>query len=330
MSTQVKNIKSNSYPISKETKELFKQIGALRHLPTAVPRDISFELHNTTTVLANSIKRCMNSEIPVLIMNFEQDDVSTDDDFIIRHEICKRVNLIPIRQISGVKFSLNVKNDTDQIIPVFSRSIIVIEEKTTTVDSKEEMFSPTQIICYLRPGKVMVIDNIHVKSGTSYADYVSHSFPGKIGFECIDEKELARSSLVATPTSYRITVPRQKFVDPKHIVKLALSTLLGKLDRIRGHVDGNTDDFYSVDNVEITRIKELTRYKLIGETYTVGNLLSTYGYLSDSSITHIHCIKQHPSHNFVIVEIHHSNPKAIMLSAIDLSKKELNAVLSKF
>lgn len=327
MTTRVTNIKSNSYPISKTTIELFQQLGAHQHLPVCVPKDMSFELHDTTTEFVNGLKRCMNAEIPVLIMDFDTDNIFTDDDYIIGYEIQKRINLIAIRQISNLHLELNAKNETDEIIPVFSRDI---KEVAPESKNNEIIFSATNIICYLRPGKMLKITNIGIKSGTSYIDGAAYSFPGKMGYECIDVKESAKSSLIAEPTAYKLTIPRQKFVEPVHIVKLALSTLKYKLERIEQHVKNNIEEFYSVDNVEITRMKDLTRYKLIGETYTIGNMLARYGYLSDPSMPHIHCIKKHPSHNYVFVEIHHPDPKSIMLQSIESCKKEITSVMSAF
>ena len=61
--TTIKNIKVSEYPISQDTLELCKQLNVLQYVPKTIPKDISFELHNTTTEMANAIRRCMNSEL---------------------------------------------------------------------------------------------------------------------------------------------------------------------------------------------------------------------------------------------------------------------------
>ena len=348
MSTTVKNIKKNEYPIPKDTIELCKKLGVLKHLPTTVPRDVSFELHNTTTEMANALRRCINSELEVLTMDFEPKDFESDDSFIIFHELRKRITYIPIRQIFGVTFKVNVHNKTDEIIPVYSRSIVESgfkkdKKKKNEKEHKEKMFSETFILTYLRPGKRLVINNIHTTSGVSFKHSAAFSFPGKVTYKCLDlpdpstgEEEakdgeviIPASSMMTEPTRYRLGVPRQKYIDPVHIVKMALKTLEGKLDRIHRVVKEASENFYSSD-MEINYLKDRASFKIFGETYTVGNLLSRYGLMVDKTITNIHCIKLHPSFNYVTVEIHHASPQKIMLLAVDLVKEELKKIGAAF
>jgi DNA-directed RNA polymerase subunit L len=363
MSTTVKNIKKNEYPIPKDTIELCKKLGVLKHLPTTVPRDVSFELHNTTTEMANALRRCINSELEVLTMDFDPKDFESDDSFIVLHELIKRITYIPIRQIFGVTFKVNVYNKTDEIIPVYSRSIVESgfkkdkknknenpddkkirkDKQSNETEHKEKMFSETFILTYLRPGKRLVINNIHITAGVSFKNSAAFSFPGKVTYKCLDlpspstgdaegkdgEVIIPESSMMTEPTRYRLGVPRQKYIDPVHIVKMALKTLEGKLDKIHRVVKEASENFYSSD-MEINYLKDRASFKIFGETYTVGNLLSRYGLMVDKTITNIHCIKLHPSFNYVTVEIHHVSPQKIMLLAIDLVKEELKKISAAF
>jgi hypothetical protein len=172
--TTVKNITKKEYPIPKDTLELCKKLNISDWVPSIVPNDLSFELHNTTTEMANAIRRCVNSELPVLIMDFKDSDMHCDDRFIITHRVRKFINLIPIRQITNVKFSLNVYNDTNNIINVSSRSI--------KSEGGGDMFSKTFVITTLRPGCRLKIDSINVVLGTSYLDGAQYSFQGKVAF----------------------------------------------------------------------------------------------------------------------------------------------------
>lgn len=126
MSTQVRNIVETKYTLSKETRELVKRLGVEKYLPPEIPKGVSFELHGTTTELANALKVCMNGELEVLCMEFDEnstDGLTTDDRFIKKHELAKRIKLIPIRQISDMRFTVNVKNRSDEILPVYAKSI---------------------------------------------------------------------------------------------------------------------------------------------------------------------------------------------------------------
>lgn len=330
MTTIVKNIKKNKYPIPKDTLALCKKLG-VKQLSTVVPSDISFELHDTTTEMANALRRCINSELEVLTMDFDDDSLSTDDSFIILHEIKKRINYIPIRQIMGLEFNLNVYNDTNEIIPVYSSDIV--ESKKS---GNEELFAGTFIVTQLRPGKRLTISNIYITSGVSYKNNASFSFPGKVAYKCLDmpkivNNKLSKSSMECTPTKYMLTVPRQKYTDPVHIVKMAIATIEKKLDNIyKIIINTNEDSTYSSD-MEITyHLNNRCVIKIFNETYTIGNLLSKYGYMVDKTIENIHCIKIHPSFDYIKIEIHHAEPKKIMLSSITLIKKELKRINDAF
>lgn len=325
----IKNIIAKSHPIPDDTVKLCKQLGIFEHLPVEIPKDISFELHNTTTEMANALRRCINSEIEVLTMTFGDADVRSDDNFIIIHELKKRINLIPIRQISGVVFQLDVSNNTDIIIPVYSSSIIETNKKI-----KEKIFSGTFILTYLRPGKFLQINNIHVQSGVAYKNGAEFSFPGKVKYKCLDLEnvdigEKNTSSMVAEPTTYKLTVPRQKFIDPVQIIKMALKTLDNKVVKIKKILEDNVDNFYSSE-MEIIYTKNSALFKIYGETYTIGNLLIRYGLDADKTITNIHCIHPHPSFDYINIKITHADPRKIMLMSIAAIQKELKNIGSEF
>ena len=342
MSTTVKNIRKSKHPVSKETIALCKKLGVEKFIPRSVPFDMSFELHNTTTEMANAIRRCINSEIPVLALNFENSDVKTDDSFIIIHELKKRIGLMPIRQISESVFSLNVKNLSDVIIPVYSSSIRETVKPNTTV--KDEMFTGTNILTYLRPGKSLIISKITTKTGICNVDGPCFSFPGKVGFSCIDlEKmeydELKKngkinnmspvSSMDYEASSYRLSISRQKHIDPAQIVRLGLKTLSDRTSRLLKLVKQSTGDTYNLD-IEITNSSDHTLFKIFGETYTIGNLICKYGLMVDKTMPNIHCIKLHPTFENINIYIYHSDPKEIMIMTLQNILKELSAIKSFF
>lgn len=319
MTTIVKKIIKNSYPLPADTLKLCKSLKIDHLLPKEVPKDISFELHKTTVEVANAIRRCANSEVPVLIMDFEDNELQSDDPYIITHEIRKRINLIPIKQIANSKFKVDVYNDTDAIIPVYSKDIVE--------QNGEKRKSDTFIVTYLRPLKRLTINNIQTVSGVAYLNGVAHSFPGKVMYECLDD--MKESSLNSDPSSFKLTLSPQKHTDPTHIIKMTLETILKKIQKVQKSVEESKGDLFSED-IEISYVKGKGRFKLINETYTIGNLLSKYGYLSDKSIKKIHCVKPHPSSDHVIVEIHHDDPKKIMLLSTQAVVGEFNKILKAF
>jgi hypothetical protein len=322
----IKKVKKETISISQKTKSLCEKLKVSHLIPSLDAKSVSFELH-ASTELANAMRRCINSELEVLIMDFHDQDFTSDDPFIILYELKKRINLIPVRQISKSVFSLNVVNNTDLIIPVHSCDIV--EQNT----SLEPMFSPGFVITYLRPGKQITINNIHMVSGTASRDGPAFSFPGKVMYECLDmpliddtNPELVVSSMNYTPSIYKLTIPPQRYVDPLYIINMAVKTLQYRLTKIYNMIK-NSDQLYSSGG-EITYSPGKAIYKIFDESYTIGALLVKYGSLVDTSITNIHYNKPHPSFTYIIIEVHHSSPDVIMMRAIDKIREDLNVILS--
>jgi hypothetical protein len=323
MTTTIKKIKATSYPVSNDTKKYLKSINALQYLPKEVPKDLSFELHNTTNELANGLKRCIQSEIPVLVMDF--DKMYCDDEFVIGAELRLRVNLIPIRQISNMQYRLYVENKTDQIIPVFSKDIVV------KGGSEDRMFSGTFVLTYLRPGKKITIEDIYVKSGISHKDgHVMYSFPGRVYYECLDTEELKKSSFMRKTQTYKLIIPKQKFVEPMFILKLALTTLIKKINTLEKIINSVNSDFHSSHtlNIETNKLNGTTSYHLFTETSTLGQMLRRYIYEEIPDIEYVNEKKIETTHSYVVIIIRYPDPKKAILIGLDRSKKELNSIMN--
>jgi DNA-directed RNA polymerase subunit L len=327
---EVTNIVKTAHPVPKDTIELCRKLGVLKYLPSTVPNSLSFDMVNCNTALANAFRRVMQSELSVMIMVF--DSLYTSDNYIIQHQLSKAIGLIPIRQISGLTFYIDKTNNTTEIIQVNSAHIR--PHQTDNADrSREVLFSKSFVLCDLRPGKTLKIDRIYLKKGVSYIDGAAHTFPGKIKYESLDDSK--SSSMNTDPTSYRLGIPPQKYVDPAHMVRMAADTLIDKLTRVMDVI--TTDDkravkiqtFYS-DTMEIIHADDRTSYKLMNETYTIGALLKQYCCGIDSSITNIHYNAPRHSAGPIIVNITHSEPNKIMLLAIESALKDINNVKRAF
>jgi DNA-directed RNA polymerase subunit L len=324
MSLTVANIENKLFPISDETKDLCTHLGVRELLPDIIPKSMSFELHNTNTEMANAIRRCGNSEIEVIIMSVNTVDIVTDDTYIISHELRKRLRLIPISQISSITFELNVRNDTDGIIPVYSKSIVQTHEEKR----KQQLFSGSFVLTYLRPSKRLSISNIHTTKGMAFKNGAEFSFPGKIGFECLDLDNKV-SSLVAEPTRYKLSIPPQKYIEPSQIIKLTLRTLDMKFDKLYNVLKDTKNDIYT-SYIEIVGSPGKTKYKIYDETYTMGYLLKRYCYNIDETISNINVRKPHPTFDHIVVTVVHSDPKKLMMSAITSIRNDLRTISSFF
>lgn len=325
MAIVVKNIIQNSFPIPNDTLELCKKLGVYNRLPHVTPKNLSFELHNSSTEMANAIRRCINSELEVLVMTFDYKNVTTDDNFIITHELKKRIQMIPIKQIATVEFYLNVVNETDIIIPIYSGSI---NEGKIENGSISKMFSHSIILTYLRPGKRLVITNIRTIKGVAYKDGIGFSFPGKVAFKCLDMD--GKSSLIAEPTKYQITISRQKYIDPVQIIKMAVKTLDGKIMKYLKYIKGAEDSFYSAEiDIEYSKTSP-SSFRFYNETYTLGYLLKRYCANVDETIEYLDCVKSHPSLNYIDVTLSHTEPQKVMVSAMNKIHDDLVRVGTAF
>ena len=308
MTTRVENIKSTEYSISKEKLELYEKLGLSEMVPRGTPVGLTFELHNTTTALVIAIRRCGNTDVPVSLLDVEETDIKSDDPYIVPHWLKGEIKSINIKQIETGTFYIDEYNNTDEIISVYSGSI---------KDSK----NPNNVICWhtikiadLRPNCYLQVNNIHVSIGTAVTD-AFYSFSGRICYAQLSDN------------SYKITIPRQTWVDPLHIVKLTIDTLESMITKAQGIINENKIDIVTSE-ASISFTPGEAKYKFENQSYTLGNLLVEYCQIVDKKIINIHCIRHHPSYTYIEVGIRHDDPRGILLSAITLIKKELYTIKS--
>lgn len=136
------NITKKSITETKELSEINKLMikygikEPLRMLPQSDWHEVSFNLKNTYAGFANGIRRVLIEELPVVCLSFYEDNLVTDDDFILSDLLVKNINLIPINQEINMEdydkydIFLYKYNDTNDIIDVKASDIrVVLSEK---------------------------------------------------------------------------------------------------------------------------------------------------------------------------------------------------------
>ena len=78
----IKNVDSKKHELSKKFQVLVKKL-VNNMYPTEPQRSLSFEMHNTLPEFANVIRTTINTRLKVLILDFDDIKVKTDDTFII-------------------------------------------------------------------------------------------------------------------------------------------------------------------------------------------------------------------------------------------------------
>lgn len=310
----VKNIKNNTITLDPELLKICKDAGAQSLVPSVPAIVLSFELHDTIPEFANIIRVFINSRLNVFSLSFKDSDMKTDDDFIILDKLRKTIQLIPIKQIKTLSFELDVFNNTNNIIPIYSSEL-------KSKSDKKIYMSQTICIEELKPGKRLSIKKIEPEIGNSYLNGARFSYPGKVMFEAIEETK--ESCMVKDPTKYKLTLGQQRFIDPKIMVKQAIIEIKKSMSNIKGLSNNKT---FSI----VYHNKTSATMKVINETIQLGNCICKYVYKMDPTIEYIAAENPHVEYDFIYIKIKHSNISGIMKSACTALEKDLDKVSASF
>lgn len=336
--TVVKNTKHEELSPSKELLQLVDKLGGTKFLPRAPAKRMTFELHNTTTELANAMRRTYCGEMEIFALTCDEESIDTDDVFIIPHEICNRINLVPIRQIAGLEMELDVRNDTPHDIIIYTDALR--EVGGYAKEKAADLFSHTIPLMYLKPSCYIKITKI--RSTLSIGrENACHTLPGRMGYKCIEldhadsriargEKLQIKSSLNVHPTMYQLTVPWQRWIEPRRVVQMITESLTAKLTKIKTSIAEASQVPYYSGVVDIYIEHGAHIFKLHNETQTVGSLMSRYAYELDPSVKNVSCSREHESHEYVIVRVKHGGALELMLRAVDVALAEVKAIDDAF
>lgn len=313
---EVRKIKTVSPTLSKIQLKICKEAGVQHLIPSTPAKILSFELHNTIPEFANMIRVFINSRLNVFSLTFKNTDIKTDDDFIILDKLRKSIQLIPIKQIKSLSFQLNVVNTTDKIMPIYSSDLI-----QKNGNKKEKYMSQTICIEKLKPGKSLSIKKIEPEIGNSYLNGARFSYPGKVMYEVIGD--IKESCMVKDPTSYKLTLGQQRFIDPKIMVRQSIIEIKKSLSNLKNFTNNK---LFSVKY----HTKSSATIKLINETVQLCNCVCKYIYKLDPTIEYIAAENPHVEYNYSHIKIKHSNIQSIVKKAVIILEKDLDKVCSAF
>lgn len=345
---KVKNIKYSDVPFESKDKNFLKCVEYIKsvspdykkYLPKQDKQRVSFELTDANSDLANTIRRFLLDEIPVLSMHLDEKNIVSDDTFILTDYLKKNIEMIPILQdVYDIKIHLDIENHTDEIISVYSRDITISDTKGKSLDS-DKYFSGTIPIINLRPAKSLKISNIQIVSGMGKNDSGKFIFLSNINYEILDIEPVTEtkhetkgvSSLDSNPKHFKITCTTHRNIDPKKIMKICcdkiterLTQLLNELEMINNET---TVHFSELLNVETKGDVKL--FHLIGEYWTISNVISRYCYLLNSEIQFVCSSIVHPSIEESIVKITHPQAVKIMKDSVKKIITDVSLVKKAF
>jgi DNA-directed RNA polymerase subunit L len=203
---------------------------------TLTPQHAEFELHGVHIGIANGLRRCIMSEIPIKAMNFDFADFTTNDPFILNDFISGRIRNIPIKQNVSEKatFSLDVQNQTEEIIYVKSGQI-----------KGNLPFNETFTVTALEPNKFIKISKIYIETGYPY-NY--GGFVGATNVVCVPLDQIPYNnytgegvrSAISNPVNHKIAFNTNGTISPKDIIVSACGELTRRLNLALGELPNIT------------------------------------------------------------------------------------------
>lgn len=240
-------------------------------LPKLKPERISFEIENVSNAVSNGLRRTIACELEVAAMHVEEQDVKTNDVFIIPEMVTKRFKMVPLVQskdiISGeVKFELIATNDTNTVRDVKSGEIKIISKHSGKMelpfDENFTMFT-LQSMKSIKISPIVVHKHYGYIPGEGMCVLAVQVVSSAVGVEPLNVYEgTGVSSKVTNVRHWEIKFETNGTMPVKKVVVMACDNLIERLTRIYKLIpdiafDG---DLYSV--------------VIDGESDTIGNLFT--------------------------------------------------------
>lgn len=229
---------------------------------TLTPSKVSVDIIGVSVAVANGLRRTCALEITGRAMRFAQEDLITNNPFILYDFVLDRISHIPIKQDVSEKaeFKLHVENNTKTLMYVMSSDITPIS------GSSKPIFNQTFPIATLQPGTHLTIKKIKIETGLGY---VNSCFSLACSTVCVplDQTPINLSdntgvrSGLANPRNHRISFITNGGIDGKSILIRACVDIR---ERLR-YTQSLLVDITTKDNMSILVIN--------GESDTIGNLL---------------------------------------------------------
>ena len=350
---KVKNIKYAEIPFESDDKNFQKCLSYVKtmvtdykkYIPKNSKQQLSFELEDVTSDLANCIRRYLIDEIPVYSMNVDEENIESDDRFILSDFLKKNIELIPFSQhisskeSSELTMTLHVENKTDDVISVYSSDIEVIDKNKNKLNN-EKYFTTTIPIIKLRPGTMLNIKKINIVSGIGKNDSGKFILLSNISYEILDVVPLeenkfstsGHSSLVSNPANFKFTLTTHRNADIKKIMPECCIAIINSMESIKSELTKikDTDKIYFSDLIELETKGDVKLFYFKGEYWTIANIISKYCYIVFKDIQFVCSAIIHPSTEISIVKIKHTEPVKILLEALKLIIVDFNIINKSF
>lgn len=288
-------------------------------LNTDNPLHLSFDITNVNLALVNALRRIFLAEIPIITVDkksiiYQKNDTIFDNDFIT-----KRLTLLVFDQImiydaigeeklDKIAISLDVYNDTDELLTVYADDLVIKTGPTTEVNILSDEFKQT-ILTKIKPKQTLqftakLILSTHKESGATFdaVCWSAHSFKQdekmidkKMNEANINTEKDKKSFMIEEADKYYLkdkngdpetcifNLESNGHYRPEQIVGIGFDTLINKLKIVKSLIqnvdkyDDNLNMLIGSEYIEINPIENGGyEYTFFNEDHTLGNLLQSY------------------------------------------------------
>ncbi len=323
---EVKNIEITEYSIKYDNSKYKSIIEKNKHLlPNFNKKGLKFQLLNSNESFANGIRRVFNDELLVKCLDTSIFNIKTDDKYILHDTIIERLNTISINQNINEDsiFSINIENNTNDIIKIYSKDIINKKNK----NDKTIYFNQNILLCTLKPNKYLIIDKIHINKEYGYNNNI-YSI-GTFKYQIINT-DFSELSLNKVCTDFELELITNANIEIIELINSIYDNLYLRLKKIQNSINNyelekNATDINKIVN-EIFIINNNNIYEIhINNEYnTIANLLTYYIYSLIPTIELINYKLEHPLRHKIVINIKHPNYKKLCNDAIDNIIKDLD------
>ena len=346
---KIQNIKVNNFNIEYENSKFKDLINNNKHLlPNLNKNSISFDLIDANEAFANSIRRVYNDELLVKCLDINVHNLVTNDKYILTDNIKERINLVSLSQNISIdtKFNLNVINNTNDIINIYTRDIT-----NKNKNDKNVYFNTNIQICSLKPNRFINISDIYINKDYGYNNAI-YSL-GSWKYKAINT-DFNVSSLNNNIKDFNLELINNYNIEIKDIIINIYENLYLRLKTIQSSINDyvihgiNTNseevnkimnasnDLYIINNKLIKdsnildidgsipeEISNIYEIHINNEYHTIGNLITKYVFLQEPNIELINYKLIHPLTHKIVITIKHSEYKKIINDAIEQIIKDL-------
>lgn len=318
--TYAQLIKDNKMKLCMKLANSYKNL-----LPQGKKYKIRITINNSNAAFANMIRRCLIGELPIKALDFDEfEDFESSDKYILNDYIKRQIELIPVHQSIKLNevFSLYKENHTDDLVDIKSGDIVN--------DGGKKYFDDNIVLCRLRPGMYVKIDNIKIVQDNTNKNYAKFASISNSYFKILDQvpydeyTEKGQSSLIYEPGKFELGYTTYRNIDdPFYFIKLCIDVLLKRLELLIEEIefiDEEEKSYYS-DFIELLHFENYVEIILKEEYITIPRVIVNYIYnLTKGDIKYVSSSIEHPEKNLGKIRIAHPQ-------YIELINKALNNII---